>query len=268
MSHTEQPNPTPATGDTWQEIIDSLPDGALRNAAIARRQLGIERYGTPLQRNNGRDNRRDLVEELLDAMAYAHNEPDGSYAAVFVQRSLRQMLIALLGDQSSNVSMPVVMTALDEWRREVVQRLDRMGTPVHPLESTPAAFADAVHREIGNSINDWRKDLREQLAARGITLEEGDLGTPADWAASIADAAEESAPAKKGPSAEKDLYEEAIRERDEARKEANALRANLKDLCQRFDALGTSYRSILQSLEHAAHACSTLHRAGGSHAQR
>jgi hypothetical protein len=36
----------------------------------ARRQVGIERYGTALQPFNGRDSLRDLWEELLDASTY------------------------------------------------------------------------------------------------------------------------------------------------------------------------------------------------------
>jgi len=36
----------------------------------ARRQLGIERYGTPLQAHNGRDVLRDIAEETLDRIAY------------------------------------------------------------------------------------------------------------------------------------------------------------------------------------------------------
>lgn len=45
-----------------------------------RDKLGRERYGTPLQPNNGRDALRDLYEELLDACAYARQalyERDG-----------------------------------------------------------------------------------------------------------------------------------------------------------------------------------------------
>lgn len=38
---------------------------------IERRKLvGVERYGTPLQANNGRDALRDLFEELVDAVNY------------------------------------------------------------------------------------------------------------------------------------------------------------------------------------------------------
>lgn len=37
-----------------------------------RYRIGLERYGTVLHRHNGRDHRRDLLEELADACAYAH----------------------------------------------------------------------------------------------------------------------------------------------------------------------------------------------------
>lgn len=70
-AHVEQPAPTPGTGDVWQEIIDGEPLAVLRELYEARRALGVERYGTPLQRDNGRDTARDLEEELLDALAYA-----------------------------------------------------------------------------------------------------------------------------------------------------------------------------------------------------
>lgn len=37
----------------------------------ARRQIGVERYGTPLQPHNGRSALVDLYEELIDAACYA-----------------------------------------------------------------------------------------------------------------------------------------------------------------------------------------------------
>ncbi len=37
---------------------------------VHRDRVGRERYGTPLQVNNGRDALRDLFEELLDAVVY------------------------------------------------------------------------------------------------------------------------------------------------------------------------------------------------------
>ena len=47
---------------------------------LARREVGIERYGTPLQTRNGRDAGLDELQELLDALAYmwqAHIEGQG-----------------------------------------------------------------------------------------------------------------------------------------------------------------------------------------------
>lgn len=35
-----------------------------------RKELGLSKYGTPLQARNGRDARMDLYEELLDAVQY------------------------------------------------------------------------------------------------------------------------------------------------------------------------------------------------------
>lgn len=47
--------------DVQSQVIDDI---------VARRQVGIERYGTQLQPHNGRDALRDLYEELLDACCY------------------------------------------------------------------------------------------------------------------------------------------------------------------------------------------------------
>lgn len=66
-----QPAPSGGTGDVWAELIEQLPPGRLRDACEARRALGIQRYGQPLRRGDGRDHRRDLAEELLDAAVYA-----------------------------------------------------------------------------------------------------------------------------------------------------------------------------------------------------
>lgn len=66
-----QPQPAGGTGDCWQELIDALPHHPLRAEMIARRDLGIARYGQPLRHGDGRDRARDLREELLDAAVYA-----------------------------------------------------------------------------------------------------------------------------------------------------------------------------------------------------
>lgn len=78
-----QPNPTPSTGDVWQELIDAESAGPLRDAMIARRELGIARYGTPLQRGNGRNMTLDASQEALDGMAYAQGCHNGVAAYHF-----------------------------------------------------------------------------------------------------------------------------------------------------------------------------------------
>lgn len=57
-------------------IADLRRDGGHVSALIAdalaeRRQVGLDRYGSLLQAHNGRDVLRDLLEECLDAVAYA-----------------------------------------------------------------------------------------------------------------------------------------------------------------------------------------------------
>lgn len=75
-----QPAPKPGRGDvlaelagTHQRVFDSTgspADGLLAEALRARRDLGIERYGVPLQHDNGRDYRADALQEALDLYAY------------------------------------------------------------------------------------------------------------------------------------------------------------------------------------------------------
>lgn len=57
-----QPNPIPNTSEPIVDlVIKDLQD---------RKKVGIERYGAPLQANNGRDALQDVYEELLDAVQY------------------------------------------------------------------------------------------------------------------------------------------------------------------------------------------------------
>lgn len=58
-----QPMPTITDGQDIQSMV--IAD------ITARREVGIQRYGTALQANNGRDAMRDLYDELLDACCYA-----------------------------------------------------------------------------------------------------------------------------------------------------------------------------------------------------
>lgn len=78
-----EPPPKPGTGPSCHDIavnkIESYPEflkatPKLRfltvEALKARRDLGAEKYGTVLQKYNGRRPTADAVQELLDALAY------------------------------------------------------------------------------------------------------------------------------------------------------------------------------------------------------
>jgi hypothetical protein len=58
----DQPLPTEGHQDVHTAVMKLLED---------RHALGIQRYGKPLQTNNGRNPYRDMVEELMDALNYA-----------------------------------------------------------------------------------------------------------------------------------------------------------------------------------------------------
>jgi isocitrate dehydrogenase kinase/phosphatase len=66
----EQPDPRPADGDVWAEIIATTDDEQLRALYVERRAQGVSRYGVPLQRGNGRDHYADAIQELADAVVY------------------------------------------------------------------------------------------------------------------------------------------------------------------------------------------------------
>ena len=54
---------------------------------MERQQLGISRYGTPLQAHNGRDALRDAYEEALDLACYLRQLIEEGEAMPAVQRS-------------------------------------------------------------------------------------------------------------------------------------------------------------------------------------
>lgn len=71
----DQPPPVDGVGDVWADLIaeaetDGLCSPTLLAAMRERRELGIQRYGKPLQYGNGRDPLVDAIQELLDAAAY------------------------------------------------------------------------------------------------------------------------------------------------------------------------------------------------------
>jgi hypothetical protein len=67
-----EPRETPREGDQQMPVPnDGTPIQRLVIADMeARLQVGIERYGTPLQAHNGRDALQDAYEEGLDLVMY------------------------------------------------------------------------------------------------------------------------------------------------------------------------------------------------------
>ena len=71
----DQPPPVDGVGDVWADLIaEAETDGRCSPTLLAamreRRELGIQRYGKPLQYANGRDPLIDAAQELLDAAVY------------------------------------------------------------------------------------------------------------------------------------------------------------------------------------------------------
>jgi hypothetical protein len=60
-----EPPPLRTTGDIWKLVIKDMKD---------RREMGIKKYGVPLQTNNGRDALIDAYQELLDLLVYLRQE--------------------------------------------------------------------------------------------------------------------------------------------------------------------------------------------------
>ncbi len=58
---TEQVPPTPSTGDVWLLVLKDMEE---------RRQMGIQKYGQPVQPYNGRDPLVDAYQEALDLCVY------------------------------------------------------------------------------------------------------------------------------------------------------------------------------------------------------
>jgi hypothetical protein len=76
---TDQRMPEPGQTAVHQAVIDQLDDWIPTRAARdmvaaglrARRELGVAKYGRPLESHNGRDAWQDCWEEVLDALVYA-----------------------------------------------------------------------------------------------------------------------------------------------------------------------------------------------------
>lgn len=74
-NHVETIVPTRANREGDTQGLPTINDGQdiqsiVIEEIIKRREVGIERYGTPLQAHNGRDALRDAFEEALDLTMY------------------------------------------------------------------------------------------------------------------------------------------------------------------------------------------------------
>lgn len=89
----EQPMPVPNDRPSIQSLV--------RADLGVREQVGIQRYGTPLQAGNGRDALRDAYEEALDLATYLRQvieERDFTRSLVTTLLEQRDVLVRALTD--------------------------------------------------------------------------------------------------------------------------------------------------------------------------
>ena len=83
----EQSPPTQGTGpDCWQLVLADMAE---------RRELGIAKYGTPLQPDNGRDGLVDAYQEVLDLAVYLRQAIEQRKAMEAERDTLRAELTRL-----------------------------------------------------------------------------------------------------------------------------------------------------------------------------
>lgn len=66
-----QPPPTGNGRSVTDLALERIEHPFCRELLLARRQQGIERYGTELRTGNGRCTKADLLQELVDGLIYA-----------------------------------------------------------------------------------------------------------------------------------------------------------------------------------------------------
>jgi len=98
-----EPDPVQGEGDVLAEIIQDLTE---------RREVGITKYGTPLQRFNGRNGLVDAYQETLDLVAYIR-QSIGEMAKIRARVEILRALVVARGHEA-------------EARTEVVEALDAL----------------------------------------------------------------------------------------------------------------------------------------------
>lgn len=110
---TEQPAPTPATDgaiSAHRLACDRVADANLVRHMVAqaaavellreRYRIGLERYGTVLHADNGRDHWRDLLEELADAAAYIECLVARDEIGVDWARDLSRLFVGIVNEHA------------------------------------------------------------------------------------------------------------------------------------------------------------------------
>lgn len=132
VSRVQEPEPglRERPGDQQLPVPNGKPSiqSLVRADIDAREQVGIQRYGTPLQPHNGRDAMRDAYEEALDLTCYLRQviaereEPASAEIA---------RLLATVAEQDVTIARQVDLIA--ELRRQLVgahQTIDRLSREV------------------------------------------------------------------------------------------------------------------------------------------
>lgn len=102
-----EPPPQPGVGDMWQQVINHYvgnyePDEPMVRVLDIfrkRREMGLAKYGTPLQAGNGRNPLRDLMDETLDRIVYieqAITEQPGRAASLRTEQDNDVELVEVL----------------------------------------------------------------------------------------------------------------------------------------------------------------------------
>lgn len=166
-AHVEQPMPTPNDHPSIQSRV--------RTDLEHREQVGIQRYGSPLQPFNGRDALRDLYEELLDGACYARQAMEERDER---QRHPVRYVIGVREDGVTEIQ-PVAADV------ELAAERDRLAAELETARAYLNAQGDEdvpdAHKKLW-SILDWafwghgvRDTLRERAAAMMVLALPTDL---------------------------------------------------------------------------------------------
>ncbi len=162
----------------------------LRNLLQERQKLGIARYGRSLQTFNGRDSKRDAVEEMVDLFQYQmqmgmemeHLKAENSELAV--ERAKDKLTIAQLTtrvkqqeealDEARNTNSALPVAHSGENKRNVLHALIREaydtavskgwweGDRGEQAESKMGELIALMHSELSEALEEWRVSTKQQ----------------------------------------------------------------------------------------------------------